>query len=572
MRSLSLYRSCLVICVLGLSQAAPALAADVSSRDTAGAEEARFQRDRLEDNVRPASSEAPSVIKESAPAPVADDGATFRVSDIRITGNHSIPDAQLRPFAATLIGREVSLADIRAAVDGMKKYYRAKGFVAAYVYIPPQQLSDGVLKIDVLEGRLGAVKVTGGRWFSSARLERFFRLKPGEVLRYETLRRYLDRVNDHQDVKAKAVLAPGAETGTTDVKIEIEDKAPYHLSGDINNSGTENTGEYRYGLAASHTNLTGNLDKLESSLQFGKGVDALGAGYSLPVNDTLGTRLGYTFSYATVDVGGSFAPLDVKGTAETHRVYASQPLFEKENFRVSGTLGVDSKNVENKLLGAVSGKDALIVPNADISLKETDGAGATLLSNRFSLGIADFLGSSDRNDRSMSRLGTGGDFFSYRGTAVRVNKISNEVLMVLRGTLQLSPDALAPSEQISLGGARSVRGYQEGEYLGDQGGYASADIYVQAWFIPEEWRLLWAEENLKKQVQLIFFADAGRASLRKPLTGEQKDKDLAGAGGGFRMHLYDKFYGRLEWAVPLGDRPFDGRDKAFYFTVSYDFL
>ena len=85
-------------------------------------------------------------------------------------------------------------------------------------------------------------------------------------------------------------------------------------------------------------------------------------------------------------------------------------------------------------------------------------------------------------------------------------------------------------------------------------------------------RLPWAEENLRKQVQLIIFADVGAASLRRPLVGEKKNKDLAGAGAGFRVHLYDKFYGRLEWAVPLGDRPFDGRDKAFYFTISYDFL
>ncbi|HTL71126.1 MAG TPA: ShlB/FhaC/HecB family hemolysin secretion/activation protein [Candidatus Eisenbacteria bacterium] len=543
--------------------------AQVPSRDTAGAEESRFKERRSEE--KPASA-APAVVESEKPAASAEpSGPMFKVTEIRLSGNYSIPDAELLPFADPLLKGDTSLAAIRAVVEEMKKYYRSKGFPAAYVYVPPQQVQDGRLKIEVLEGRLGQIKVGPTQFFSEDLVRRQFSAKPGDVLRYEPLRRDLARINENPDLKAKAVLSPGAATGTTDIEVETEERYPVHFGAEINNSGTDNTGENRYGLNASNSNLFGNTDRLNGSVQWGEGVQALGAGYELPLLDSR-VRAGYSYSYATVDVGGSFAALDVEGFARTHRFYLTRPVWESEDVDVDATLGYDVKSVENKLLGEVFGKDELREPNAEIALRQHDDGGSTFFLNRLTWGLADFAGSSRKNDPRASRAHTGGDFISYRGTLARYQKLPGDTLLSVRGTLQMSPDALAPSEQISLGGARSVRGYQEGEYLGDNGEYVSVDFYYPAFFLPDDWRLPHSKETVKQQVQGILFADAGRATLRYPLAGEKKDREPAGVGLGFRVHLYDKMYARLEWAFPIGDRALDGRSNSFYFTVSYDFF
>ena len=166
--------------------------------------------------------------------------------------------------------------------------------------------------------------------------------------------------------------------------------------------------------------------------------------------------------------------------------------------------------------------------------------------------------------------GGGNFFFFYRGSLIRFQKIFGDKLLSLRGALQLTQDALPPSEQFRLGGAQTIRGYQEGEYLGDYGMQSSVDLYWPLPLVPENWRFPFSDKKLKEQVQLVGFFDIGTAGLKKPLTGERKHKDLAGYGAGFRVLLYDKVYARCEWGFPVGDRPFDHRGSSFYFSVSYD--
>ncbi len=61
MRSLTLYKTFLLIIALGLCPVS-ALAADVSSRDTAGAAEGRLRRGRFEEQGRPARPPTPALI------------------------------------------------------------------------------------------------------------------------------------------------------------------------------------------------------------------------------------------------------------------------------------------------------------------------------------------------------------------------------------------------------------------------------------------------------------------------------------------------------------------------------
>lgn len=550
----------------------PALAVDSGpSSESAGAADARFREDDLRD-LEPTSdtSSAPVVDQAQAPSVPRAGGMNFYVKEIRFSGNYSLPDADLLPLAAPILNKTVSLAEIETVVTAMKAHYRSKGYVAAFVYIPPQQVQDGVLKIDILEGRFGELKITGNEKYSQNLLRKMFRSKPGDILRFEPLRRDMARMNASGDVQAKAVLEPGSVPGTTDVVLDVKERDPFHLSTEINNSGTRSTGEFRYGVSASHHNLTGRWDRLDAGLQLGEGVTSYSGGYSIPVHYDLGRRLGYAYSHTDVDVGGTFAALRIEGKAETHRFYVSQPVWETEQLDVEAVLGFDAKSAENKVLGRLSGSDELRTPNVELNFKKTDASGVLYVTNRFNLGLADFWGSSNEVNFNASRQGTGGEFFSYRATAVRLQKLPADILLSVRGTLQLSPNPLTPTEQLAIGGAKSVRGYQEGEYLADHGGFVSVDAYVPLHFIPEGLRLPYAKQPIKKDLQGILFADVGTGGIRRPLSGEKKEKDLAGIGLGVRAHLWDKFYARLEWAFPVGDRPFDLKDKVFYFTVSYE--
>ncbi len=569
-------RSTFLLGMLFLCFSPSILLADVSSRDNAGSEQSRLERDKIfKEQEKSAEAQKTPEIKmtEKEEPPAAPSGETFVIKEVKFLGNLSIPSKELEPFVQDLIGRPITLSEIDAAVSKIKEHYRSKGFVAVYAFVPAQQILTGTLKIDIMEGRVGEVKITGERrWFGQDMLKKMFRMKPGEILTYNGLRRDLAVLGKNRDLEPKAVLEPGSQPGTTNAVVEVKEKFPFHISGDINNSGSKNTGLERYGLTAEHTNVTGHMDDLTTTVQYGRDSLALGAAYAVPVIPQWGTTLGYSFSYTDIDVKGPFAPLLVSGDAMSHSVDIFQPIMETEDWNITWKFGFDSKSIQNYLLGLPSTRDELRILNTGLNFEESDEKGKTFSSHEFAYGIPNFLGSSDKVEIEASRLGTGAQFFVYRGSLTRFQKISDDILVTLRTSVQSSKDALPPSEQISIGGSKTVRGYQEGEYLGDTGGYLAMDAYFPLYFLPEAWQLPGASESVRKQFQAVVFADYGYAELVSPLAGEKKNRDLAGVGVGLRAHLYDKFYGRVEYAFPVGDRALDNRNGAFYFTVSCEFF
>ena len=77
---------------------------------------------------------------------------------------------------------------------------------------------------------------------------------------------------------------------------------------------------------------------------------------------------------------------------------------------------------------------------------------------------------------------------------------------------------------------------------------------------------------MKKQVQVVGFADWGVASLNESQSGETKTKELAGVGAGLRIHLFDKMYSRFEYGFREGDEAANHKRSVFHFSVSYEFM
>ena len=568
-RSILLFLALILFTTIAYSDNAP-----VPSRESAAVEESKLKFDKLQKKPSEESQEkAPPSIEEKSPENAAprEEGTPFSIKSIKFLGNRSFSDAELQPLVAHLLKGPITLGQVQDAAAEIKKFYRAHGFIATYVYIPRQQLIGDELKIDILEGRFGVLSVTGNKWYSADVIKKQFRLHAGDVLKYEDLRRDLARLNSSQDIKAKIVMEPGEDQGSTNLTASINDRAPVHLTGEINNQGTKSTGNERYSISAAHNNVFGAMDRLNGALQYGVDSLAVGTSYSVPLNYDAGTRLTYSFVNADVDVKGAFTALQVKGWARTHNLTVLQPVVEQENFNVDLRAGLDVKSIENSILGSVTGKDELRILNPGMNLDFTDPQGKTFSTQDINFGLGGFGGSSEKEDAT-SRAGTGGSFFVYRGMVARYQKLPGDAILLLKGNVQFTPDSLAPSEQIRLGGAHSIRGYQEGDYSGDYGGYANCDVIVPPKFIPENWKLPYSKESMRQQVQMIGFLDWGTARIKSPAVGEIKSKDLGGAGAGLRVHLYDNFYGRVEWGFVIGDRPADNRRSAFHFTVSYEFM
>ncbi|MGH7197788.1 MAG: ShlB/FhaC/HecB family hemolysin secretion/activation protein, partial [Candidatus Omnitrophota bacterium] len=393
------------------------------------------------------------------------------------------------------------------------------------------------------------------------------------IVQYDALRKGLLDIDRHRDMDAKAVLRPGTQPMTTDVQVQIEDRRPFHLTVDFNNYGTRLTGEERVGFTIQHDNLFGMMDELTTRIQAGNGAFSTGMDYNIPVSGDYinGPRLGFAFSRGDVDLSGDFKALNVEGESTTYSPYFKYPALVRDNFRTDLRVGYDHKVVENRALDVETSQDDIRLAYAGVTFEENDKWGKTFWPNAIHFGLP-WFGATDKNDEGLTRAHSGAPFTIYRSSIDRYQYLPYNSLLILHGSMQMASDKLPPSEQFQLGGVNSVRGYPQGEFLGDHGWTFSSELLVPAFFVDPRFKLTNEKRPLREDLRLLAFYDYGSADLKGTLPGEVSKKDLNSVGVGLRLRIYDRFNARVEYAIPISDKASDGRGGVWYYGISFDLL
>ncbi|MCU0259121.1 MAG: hypothetical protein MUF56_08880, partial [Solirubrobacteraceae bacterium] len=110
---------------------------------------------QLSDLVPTPPGAAREVAPPEATAPVplrpAATGAarTIVLNGVALAGATAVPEAELAPLWADLIGSEVDLATLEALAERIGAAYRARGFVLSQAFLPPQVVENGIVRIEV---------------------------------------------------------------------------------------------------------------------------------------------------------------------------------------------------------------------------------------------------------------------------------------------------------------------------------------------------------------------------------------------------------------------------------------
>ena len=536
-----------------------------------GTEQERFEKDtttkeneaRLEEGKAPelqVSGEAAGGSKETV------EEVSFFVEKIIVTGNTVVSDKEIHTVTAPHEGKELKLSEVKQIAEEITRLYRNRGYLTSRAYIPPQKIESKTLEIQMLEGKLGNAQVNGNRYFRKENILRFLKGSEKKVLKYDKLQKDILKMNLHPDREVKAVIVPGKELGLSDLVLNVADRFPVHVGGEVNNFGTKLTGKERYSVFARHTNLTGSDDILAGRVQFGEEVFATGVQYVRPIGPWE-TEIGAGFNYTDVNIGGDFSALDIAGTAYAYSVFMNQPLFDTKHLDATWTGSFESKSINNEVLGSSSSNDELRMLHTGLNFDEIDPYGRTFIVNDLTFGV-DVLGASDRNDPRLSRPGSGAGFAKYNITANRIHPLFESNLLYIKASGQITGDRLVSAEQYDIGGVYSVRGYPQSDYNGDSGGGGSVELRVPFYFIPREAKVPWTQEPLWNRLHFVGFFDGAYAKLKHPAAGEDGSKTYLGAGGGVRFDFPHNLTGRFEWAAPIGDTPTDRSNGQFYFSVS----
>ncbi len=166
----------------------------------------------------------------------------FKIRVFEITGNTIYVTEKLQDTVAPFTGSGKTAVDVEKARDAIEKLYHDEGYPAVMVNIPEQTLKDGVVKLQVIESRIGRVKITGNRYFTMEKLmEDLPSFAPGAILYLPDIQKEIGRLNRNQDIKVDPVISPGEESGTIDLELKVQDSLPLHGYLELNNRASHDT-------------------------------------------------------------------------------------------------------------------------------------------------------------------------------------------------------------------------------------------------------------------------------------------------------------------------------------------
>ena len=129
------------------------------------------------------------------------------------------------------------------------------------VSLPPQQVTNATIRVNVNEGRLVDARITGNCYFSSNNVMRALPslqealVWRDEVINGQVLQREVDLANRNADRQIYPVINPGPEPGTSAIDLRIKDRLPLHSHVEVNNESTPGTPEWRVNTTANYNNL-----------------------------------------------------------------------------------------------------------------------------------------------------------------------------------------------------------------------------------------------------------------------------------------------------------------------------
>jgi hemolysin activation/secretion protein len=180
---------------------------------------------------------------------------TFRVAAYDIEGNTVLPREKF-DFLTNYTGPAVDWPRLRQGLGELQLLYRNLGFATVSVVFPQQRLTNGVVRVQVIEGKLAAITLTGNRHFSSNNILRELpSLKTNILINTKWLQPEVDRANQNPDRQIYPVVAPGSEPGLSDLTLRIKDRLPLHGHIEVNDKSTPGTPVLRIDSALQYNNL-----------------------------------------------------------------------------------------------------------------------------------------------------------------------------------------------------------------------------------------------------------------------------------------------------------------------------
>ncbi|MEZ5707872.1 MAG: ShlB/FhaC/HecB family hemolysin secretion/activation protein [Blastomonas sp.] len=507
---------------------------------------------------------------ERAPCPLANPefaDLAFTLQRVEFANLGVVGADELAFSYSDFVGKQVSVATICEIRDRAATYLREKGYVAA-VQVPPQQIDQGVVRLDVLIARIAQVQVRGEAGPSEKLLARYIdKIAAQPAFNIFEAERYLLLARDIPGLDVRLSLrplegAPGEVLGEFSVA-----RTPVYADATIQNLGSKQVGRFG-GMARLRLNgLTGLGDETTftafSTLDFDE-QQVLQLAHDMYLGSE-GLKLSGDFTYSwsepSIGAGGNI-------TSETWiaGLEANYPFVRRQETNLTGGIGFEHIDQQVDFGSTPISRDKLSVIYARLGFNQISKASITgrdgYSSAEPNWGIygnvelrhgLDIFGASEGCGPGLALCALPGAVppsraegdptaFVLRADARFDYRPSPEVTLTVAPRLQYSPEALFSYEEVSGGNYTIGRGFDPGIIAGDSG-FGLRTEFAYGSMIPKD-------QN-SSAFQPFAFLDAMWVWNKDAAFNGLDPQKLYSAGAGLRANIRNGARIEALLAVPL---------------------
>jgi hemolysin activation/secretion protein len=472
---------------------------------------------------------------------------TFEIKGYRVEGSTAFSEQQLGVILAPYTGEGKSFDTLREAQKVLTAAYANAGLGMVKITLPPQKSSDGVITLSVKQINVKDITVKGNNNHDEFNiLNALPALQTGQTLNTSLLARQIRLSNENPSKQLGITLVP-AEDDQINAEIAVTDKRPWKAFATYDNTGTHLTGPSRVSLGFQHTNLFDRdhvftAQYTTSPNDYG-GVHIWGLGYQIPVY-SLAHDINFYMAYSDVNSGTLNNLLSVSGKGYIYGVRYQVNFANRGFYKDKLSYGLEYRTLQPSITfsGVQLASPVDLRPFALTYTGSYTEAGK-IESNFYVSAVANIPGAEHGKDSDFAanRYKAQADYKLLRigGSITKALEAGWLARAVVSG--QYTEDLLVAAEQFGVGGADSVRGFQEREVIDDKGVQASVELYTPDFFANAE-----SPTNITAR-GLVFF-DAAKVWRNDPLPGEVANENIASYGVGLRVGLGQNLSLKLDYA------------------------
>ncbi len=478
----------------------------------------------------------------------------FTLRDLVVDGATVYSAGALRDIAAPLLGKEISLLDLYALRDTLTKTYRGDGYVLSQVVLPAQKISDGVVKLQAIEGYVAEVKFEGAAFADHAGLLAAYgeKIMASRPLHLADLERYVLLADDLAGVEAKTVLKPASGALGGAVLTFVLTGKPVSAAFTADNRGSEAIGPYQLDGSVELADLTGFFESTRLRVI---GTPEINELLYIDLTETIplgseGTTLTIGARRSWSVPGADVAAFDLDSRSLTLRAAITHPIIRSRSETLRASLALTTRESETKALSEPLSEDHLRIVSAGLVYDVADSlGGVTLITGTVHQGLP-ILGASQTDDAYLSRAGGRSDFYKLTGSVQRHQPLFETVSLFASVDGQWTPFKLLSSEEYGLGGAYFGSAFDYSEVTGDSGLAGRVELqYTPDLGVPEI-----------RMSQLYVFTDGGGVWNHEE-DARHGWQTLWSAGVGARIAVTDNVTASVEAAKPISPAPVATGDK-----------